>query len=135
MYIAGNPEAKAASMSRLEDILKTQGIEDLSLQENNSAAPDSAEDIEIDQAQIDRIMKKRHQRFFNLDEDDDDAPMYDFMPQAENVDFIEKGKVVVRVMDHHNFYEAEAAGEQYLKEMPVGLLTKLWISISKTVKE
>ena len=57
------------------------------------------------------------------------------VPCAENVDFIERGRLVVRVMDHHNFYEAEALTEEYLKDAPIGLLTKIWISISKSLKE
>jgi hypothetical protein len=58
-----------------------------------------------------------------------------FTPHAENVEFIEKGNKVIRVMDKHNFYEAEHMTDEYLIESDVGLLTKLWIYISKTTKE
>ncbi len=52
-----------------------------------------------------------------------------------DVDLIDKGNIVVRVMDKHNFYETEMMSEEYLNDAPVGLLTKLWIHISKAVKE
>lgn len=58
-----------------------------------------------------------------------------FTPQAENVEFIEKGNTIIRVMDNHNFYEAEHMTNEHLIESDVGLLTKLWIYISKTTKE
>ncbi len=58
----------------------------------------------------------------------------DFIPSAENIDFIEKGKIIVRVMDKHNFYEIEPLSEEFINEADVGLLTKLWIYISKAVK-
>jgi hypothetical protein len=57
------------------------------------------------------------------------------LPYAENVEFIERGDKVIRVMDKHNFYEAENMTDQYLIDSNVGLLTKLWIYISKTTKE
>lgn len=57
------------------------------------------------------------------------------LPYAENVEFIERGDKVIRVMDKHNFYEAEDMSDEYLIDSNVGLLTKLWIYISKTTKE
>jgi len=52
-----------------------------------------------------------------------------------NIDYIEKGNLVVRVMDKHNFYETEMLTEEDLRKSGVGLLTKLWICISKVVAE
>jgi hypothetical protein len=56
------------------------------------------------------------------------------MPHTESVEFIERGSVMVRVMDKHNFYEAEQMPEDILKDSSIGLLTKIWISISKSLK-
>ena len=66
---------------------------------------------------------------------EDNRMRMEFIPYAENVDFIERGKVVIRVMDKHNFYEAEAMPEDFLNEAPIGLLTKLWIYISRAAQE
>ncbi len=58
-----------------------------------------------------------------------------FIPAAENINFFERGNIVVKVMDNHNFYEAEEMSAEYLNDASIGLLTKIWINISRSLKE
>jgi hypothetical protein len=59
----------------------------------------------------------------------------DLIPNPDDIEFFERGSVIVRVMDRHNFYEAVHMSEEYLIDAPIGLLTKIWISISKSLKQ
>ena len=59
----------------------------------------------------------------------------DLISNPDNIEFFERGKVIVRVMDRHNFYEAVNMSDEFLIDAPIGLLTKIWISISRSLKQ
>ena len=83
-------------------------------------------------AEIDRLIEQHHIEEFGAD-----THIPKPVPQSvtDKIDFVEKGSLTVRVMDEHNFYEVESIPPEYLADAPTGLLTKLWISVSKATKD
>ncbi len=124
-----------------QDLLSTGGttsaaekkLDLLSIDKNSYILDDDHGDLGLreEMAALDKVLYERRANGY---QDEAAEPAMPFVPEAD-VDFIERGKVVIRVMDKHNFYEAELMPEDYLRDAPVGLLTKLWISISKIAKE
>lgn len=126
----------SCNISDLETMLRSEDIEVIQFNKE-SYKHDESSDSDLTREQIeaiDRIISGNDvKRFF--DSPTTQTTVHKLTPIAENVDFIQKGKMVIRVMDKHNFYEAMQMTEEYLKDAPIGLLTKLWISISKSLKE
>lgn len=126
----------SCNIKDLEDLLRNDDIELIHF-DKNSYMYDESGDSDITREQIEAIDKMiSSNQIKKLDESKrlEVVPDY-FSPNAANVDFIEKGKIIVRVMDNHNFYEADQMSDEYLKDAPIGLLTKIWISISRSLKE
>ncbi len=101
----------------------------------NSVLDDPNTSPEITKNQIEALDRILYDNRVKYSGNTEYSSLYDRNHPDLDVDFIDKGKIVVRVMDKHNFYETEAMPEEYLNEAPVGLLTKLWIHISKAAKE
>lgn len=116
-------QVKECDMSLIEKILSSNDIEIIHFNKNFVAFDEDANSqVTLNQIRrIDEIMKKNH---------------IENIPKSEvNIDSVElfdKGKLAVRVMDSHNYYELKSMTSEYISVAPVGILTKVWLHILRT---
>lgn len=121
-----------SSMERIKEYMSEPDVDTIRFDKNPYRDPINTDRLTLEQSQVlDKILYESRERYSGTG-----AYNHAYDNNYElDVDFIDKGKMVVRVMDKHNFYEAELMPSEYLTDSSVGLLTKLWINISKAVKE